>query len=407
MHWHYRLGHLLFPKLKALAKIGEIPKHLANVLPPVCAGCAFGAMTKVPWKIREVTRTVFKATKPGQCVSVDQMISMQVGFYAQLKGRLTKQRYRCATIFVDHFSGYKYIYLMTHLSSEETVASKRAFEQHASELGVTILHYHADNGRFCDNAFRAAYEQGGQRLTFCGVNAHFQNGRAEKAIRYLSESARKQLLHAQARWPSAIHLSLWPHALRTAVALHNTLPTLELEGGISRLEHFSSIRVGIKLRNLHVFGAPIFALSNELASGSSLPKWIPRCRLGIHLGPSNEHARNVFLVLNPNTGLVSPQYHCRFDDFFESVKLQSPELTVPTTWKSLLKLTQGNTSTSWDLHENTEANPSSVQDTDDTQGESHLSIQTSNHFEQEECNQDPPHCNQETTVENEPIACRT
>ena len=72
----------------------------------------------------------------------------------------------------------------------------------------------------------------------------------------LSESARKQLLHAQARWPSAIHLSLWPYALRTAVALHNTLPTLE--GGISRLEHFRSIRVGIKLRKLHVFGAPFF-----------------------------------------------------------------------------------------------------------------------------------------------------
>jgi hypothetical protein len=274
MHWHYRLGHLSFPKLKALAKIGEIPKHLANVLPPVCAGCAFGAMTKVPWRNMEVTRTVFKATKPGQCVSVDQMMSTQVGFYAQLKGRLTKQRYRCATIFVDHYSGYKYIHLMTHLSSEETVAAKRAFERHASELGVTILHYHADNGRFCDNAFRAACEQGGQRLTFCGVNAHFQNGRAEKAIRDLSESARKQLLHAQARWPNAIHLSLWPYALRTAVALHNTLPTLE--GGTSRLENFSSIRVGIKLRNLHVFGAPVFALSNELASGSSLPKWSPR-----------------------------------------------------------------------------------------------------------------------------------
>ncbi len=89
MHWHYRLGHLSFPKLKALAKIGEIPKHLANVLPPVCAGCAFGAMTKVPWKNRKATTTVFKATKPGQCVSVDHMISTQFSFYAQLKWRLT------------------------------------------------------------------------------------------------------------------------------------------------------------------------------------------------------------------------------------------------------------------------------------------------------------------------------
>ena len=122
----------------------------------------------------------------------------------------------------------------------------------------------------------------------------------------------QKLLHAQARWPSATHLSLWPYALRTAVALHNTLPTLE--GGISQLEQLSSIRVGIKLHELHVFGAPVFALSNKLALGSSLPKWSLRCQLGIHLGPSNEHALNFCLVLNPNTGLVSPQYHCRFCD---------------------------------------------------------------------------------------------
>jgi len=153
IHLHYLLGHLSFPKLKALAKTGEIPKHLANVLPPVCVGFAFGAMTKVPWKNREATRTLLKATKPGQCVSVDQMISTQVGFYAQLKGSLTKQRYQGATIFVDHFSDYKYSPLMTHLSSEETVAAKHAFEWQASELRVTILHYHADNGWFCDNAF--------------------------------------------------------------------------------------------------------------------------------------------------------------------------------------------------------------------------------------------------------------
>ena len=36
MHWHYRLGHLSFPKLKILAKIGKIPKRLVNVKPPVC-----------------------------------------------------------------------------------------------------------------------------------------------------------------------------------------------------------------------------------------------------------------------------------------------------------------------------------------------------------------------------------
>jgi hypothetical protein len=80
---------------------------------------------------------------------------------------------------------------MRHLSSEETIAAKIAIEQHASNLGITILHYHADNGRFHNNAFHAACKQGGRRLIFCGVNAHFQNGRAKKAIQDLSKSTRK------------------------------------------------------------------------------------------------------------------------------------------------------------------------------------------------------------------------
>ena len=75
MKWHYCLGHWSFPKLKILAKLGKIPKHLANMQPPVHAGCAFGAMKNVPWRGKEAVKTVFMATKPGQCVSVDQMIS--------------------------------------------------------------------------------------------------------------------------------------------------------------------------------------------------------------------------------------------------------------------------------------------------------------------------------------------
>jgi hypothetical protein len=48
MRWHYRLGHLPFLRLKQLAINSEIPKKLATVAPPKCAGCLFGAMTKIP-----------------------------------------------------------------------------------------------------------------------------------------------------------------------------------------------------------------------------------------------------------------------------------------------------------------------------------------------------------------------
>ncbi len=72
---------------------------------------------------------MFVATKAGQCVSVDQLVSTQMGFIAQLKGTLTKKGYTVATIFVDHYSWLKYIHLMTKLTSEKTMDAKRAFEQ--------------------------------------------------------------------------------------------------------------------------------------------------------------------------------------------------------------------------------------------------------------------------------------
>ena len=102
-------------------------------------------MTKVPWKGRETSSKVFVATKAGQCVSVDQMISMQVGFIAQLKGSLAKKRYRAATVFADHYSRLKYIHLMTKLTSEETMEAKQAFEHFAKQHGLCILHYHCSN----------------------------------------------------------------------------------------------------------------------------------------------------------------------------------------------------------------------------------------------------------------------
>ena len=51
------------------------------------------------------------ATKPGQIVSVDQLESPTPGFIAQLKGILTKQRYRYTTIFVDQYSCLSYVFL--------------------------------------------------------------------------------------------------------------------------------------------------------------------------------------------------------------------------------------------------------------------------------------------------------
>jgi hypothetical protein len=338
MQWHYHLGHLSFQKLKQLTLNGEIPKKLSKLKPPKCAGCLFGAMTKLPWCGKESASSheIFVTTKPGEIVSVNQMKSTEVGFFAQLKGSLAKKRYRYCTVFVDHFSQLHFVHLQIDDSAAETTLAKQAFEKFAAKHGVHILHYHCDNRQFADNAWKQSCKTSCQRLTFCGVNAHFQNGIAEPAIQDLLESARKQLLHARACWPAAVHFALRPYVLRNAVLLHNSLPVLEDE--TSRLELFSSIRVGCNMKHVHTFACPVFALQNALASGKLLPRWSPCAGLGLNLGPSPTHARNVYLVLNLMTGCISPQYHCWFDEFFDTTHHGRPDVPNTICWQQLAGL---------------------------------------------------------------------
>ena len=123
IRWHYCLGHLPFVKLKQLALNGEIPKKLAKVKPPKCAGFLFGTMTKIPWRGKETkaSHKVFIPTKLGEWVSVNQMMSTEVGFYAQMKGKLTKKSYRCATVFVNHYSHLRFVHLQVDDSSAKTL----------------------------------------------------------------------------------------------------------------------------------------------------------------------------------------------------------------------------------------------------------------------------------------------
>lgn len=320
LRWHYRLGHTSMEKLRNMARQGDLPKRLSTCPVPTCAACRFGKATKVPWRSRgkDNRRAIKPATRPGQCVSVDQLESTTPGLIAQLKGRATRHRYKYVTVFVDNYSGLSFVYLMKSISSEETVKAKRAFEAYARSLGVTILHYHADNGRFADNMFLKATADARQSISFCGVNAHHQNSIAEKRIRDLQDAARTQLIHAKHRWPAAIANALWPYAIRYANDVHNS--TAPRKGGASPIEKFASVKVRPRLKNFHSFGCPVHVLKSNLQSGKTLPKWETRARVGIYLGPSPRHARSVALVLNMETGMVSPQYHVRFDDLFETVK---------------------------------------------------------------------------------------
>ena len=147
-------GSFSFECIKQLAWPGQLPKRLLTCKKPFCLACQYGKMTKHPWRVKGDDKKATKtATRPGQIVSMDQLESNTHGFIAQLKGKLTQQQYKYATVFVDQFSGYTFVYLQRCITSKETVMAKHAFESEAEQCGVKVLHYHADNGQFADNAF--------------------------------------------------------------------------------------------------------------------------------------------------------------------------------------------------------------------------------------------------------------
>ena len=88
------------------------------------------------------------------------------------------------------------------------------------------------------------------------------------------------------------------------------------------------------LKFSHTFGCPCYILDSRLADGNKIPKWDSRVRVGCYLGRSPQHARSVALVLNPQTGHVSPQFHVVFDDKFTTIDTFRKGFQ-PNTWEKM------------------------------------------------------------------------
>jgi starvation-inducible outer membrane lipoprotein len=91
--------------------------------------------------------------------------------------------------------------------------NKRAYEKLLAQANRRVKHYHADNGRFADNGFLEAVNTKNQKITFCGVGAHHQNGIIENK-NIILKGARTLLLHGMGMWPQMINSMFWPFAFK-------------------------------------------------------------------------------------------------------------------------------------------------------------------------------------------------
>jgi hypothetical protein len=220
-------------------------------------------------------------------VSIDQLESPVLGFIAQIKGSPQKARYNSATIFIYHYSDATYVHLQKSTNAQETLEGKHVFACWASSHNVKVKHYHADNGQFAETVFMSEVARKGQTICFCGVNAHFQNGKPERRIRVLQDLARSQLLHAMHRWPIAITTNLWPYAISNVC--HSLNNTSKKVGEKTRIEMFTGSQVRLNLNHHYHICVPKYVLNNDLQLGRKISKWDARARVVIYLGKSPRH----------------------------------------------------------------------------------------------------------------------
>ena len=98
--------------------------------------------------------------------------------------------------------------------------------------------------------------------------------------------------------------------------------TPSFQNGLRRTPQkvFSDSIVQPNQKHWKTFVCPVYVLESNLQSGHIQNKWKKRSRVGIYLGRYLQHSQSVALMLEKNTGLVSPQFHLSFDPSFYTVK---------------------------------------------------------------------------------------
>ena len=340
--WHHRLSHTNLQKVQSLCKERQwvhdpsdsdptppiLPTKHPSTIKCVskdikCGACCMAKQTRRSTRSKRASSSdpAMKLKtghlKPGDCISVDHYVSPLPA--RRRSGYGTSSPLIGGALYVDHSSGFVFHYPQSDLTTRTTLLGKQLLEDEASTVSVTIKKYHSDNGIFSSKGFKDHCRGLGQSYSFCGVGAHHQNAVAERCIGTISRMARANLIHLMIHWPERCNLNLWALAMDYAVWVYNRLPKESL-GGLSPSEFWSSTRSDhVDLQRAHTFGCPVYVLDPRLQDGKSIPKWDSRSRQGMFVGFSPDHSSMVPLVLNLQTGHISPQFHVIFDDSFHTV----------------------------------------------------------------------------------------
>jgi hypothetical protein len=254
--WHSRLGHLSSDRLKVLVKSGYLGNTSISDISE-CSGCKFAKMSALPFN-----KSTSVSTSPFELVHTDLWGPSPIA---------TKGGSRYYVSFVDDFTRFTWVYLLTHKS--DFYQTYRTFHSMVhTQFSTEIKILRSDlGGEYSLGEFTDFLATNGTIHQSACTDTPSQNGRAERKHRHLLNTARSLLLS------SSVPAVFWGEAVLTAAYLLNRMPTPLLSGSTPYERLYGTIPNYSLLR---VFGSTCFVLLPK----KDRTKLSTRCVLCVFLG---------------------------------------------------------------------------------------------------------------------------
>jgi hypothetical protein len=201
--WHERLGHVNIKEIQNMSKNGAIPVELTGSDTFVCEACQYGKQARLPFN-----KSHRGPSQPGDIVYSDVCGPIE---------ELSVSGMRYFVLFKDGATSYRHIYLMKQKNEVlDCFIKYNAIVKNKFLHDVRTLH--TDNGgEYVNHEFKKFLEHKGINHECTAPYTPHQNGRAERELRTIMESARSML------YAKDVPINMWAEAAQCAVYLLNRM----------------------------------------------------------------------------------------------------------------------------------------------------------------------------------------
>lgn len=276
--WHKRLGHINRRSLCEMVKKGLVNGvTLSDQDDFFCESCQFGKQHRLSFKPKERTRK----TEVGELIHTD------------LCGPMSEESIGGAKYFLllkDDCSSFRHVYFLRH--KDDTFEKFKEFEQLiVNRFGRRIKTVRSDNGTEFRNKKMSDYMKSrGITLETSAPYIHEQNGRAEREMRTIVESARTMLT------AKGLPTHLWAEAVNTAVYILNRCLSSQ---SCNSTPYELWYKRKPELSHIRIFGSDVYAHIPK----EHRKKWDPKSKRLILVGYQGESTN--YRLFNPETKQVS------------------------------------------------------------------------------------------------------